>query len=202
MTTALFLATVAGFVITATGVYTGLFGGDAGGEPAQPTPAALAPATPAPSLPPPQVVEQVVYRDEYVRAPASGGAGAQPPAEVPQPQASVPDAPAAPPPPATAPIAATAQPTANPTQPPAGNTGAVDIDGRVMAVAGDTFTLGETRFGTAVISVNGATHFEGGNHSSLTPGARVEAKVLAAGGTSPTGPAGSWIAVNVHIEDD
>jgi hypothetical protein len=80
---------------------------------------------------------------------------------------------------------------------------AVDIQGRVSAVGDGNFTLTATRFGTAVITVNASTHYAGvdnASYSDLTPGIRVEAKVLAAGGSSPTGPNGTWIAVVVNMD--
>jgi hypothetical protein len=72
LTAALFLTTVSGFVVTTYGANNGMFGsGAAEGEP--PLVQATGTSAPVPTAPPPQVIEQIVYRDEYVVAPAPSG---------------------------------------------------------------------------------------------------------------------------------
>jgi hypothetical protein len=191
---ALLLTTVAGFVITTYGMNNGMFGGDGDAAPLQVQ--ATIPATPAATAPPPQVVEQVVYRDEYVRvsAPSSstGGEAAPQPAAPPAARTSEQD---------DEDDVATAPP--QPTNPPAAGQSveATDLQGTVSAIGNGTFTLQGTQFGSVVISTNSSTQYEGGQFDDLAPGVRVEAKVLAAGGSQPTGPDGSWVAVDVHMED-
>lgn len=205
---ALFLTTVAGFIITTYGSQNGLFGGGDAAE--QPVAQALATdtAVPAPTAPPPQVVEQVVYRDEYVRVPAPAGSGNPAPGADNGTGSS-----GAPPPPAPGTTGTTAppQPTAasvptaipQPTNPPpaGGNVQAIDLQGTVSAVGNGTFTVSGTSRGAAVISTNSSTTWEGGQFGNLTAWTRVEVKVLAAGGSQPTGPNGTWLAVHVHMED-
>jgi hypothetical protein len=194
MAAALLLTTVAGFIITSYGINSGLFGGRTEGA-AKPAPsqAARVAATASPAPQDPRIVEQVVYRDEYVQAPPAAPTSPSNPAPAPQAAtsagggASPPDTPAVPaPPPATAPLP---------------NAEAVDVDGRVGSVSSGSFTVTGTRLGTIVLAVNSDTEWEGGSLSTIQPGTRVEAKILVAGGNSPTGPGGSFIAVDVHAED-
>jgi hypothetical protein len=67
---ALLLTTVTAFVITTYGSTSGLFGGDARAG-APPAAVATETVTAAPSAAPtPKVIEQVIYRNEYVEVPA------------------------------------------------------------------------------------------------------------------------------------
>ena len=76
---ALLLTTVTGFVITTYGMNNGLFGGSLDVE-ALASPQAQAVDTPTPVVPTPtpQVIEQVIYQDQYIQVPAP--APAAPPA--------------------------------------------------------------------------------------------------------------------------
>lgn len=191
---ALALTTITGFVLVTYGMTSGLFGG---GSHAEAQLDQQVQATETAAAPQPQVVEQIVYRDEYVQVPAPPAA----PQSNPVPaaandgtQLATPGNDATPPP---------SGPAATPEPAPGPAVEAVDIDGRVSAVADGNFTVTGTRFGTAVITVNSSTHYAGVDHASfsdLAPGMRVEVKVLAAGGSSPTGPNGTWIAVNVNMD--
>ena len=79
---ALLLTTVTGFVITTYGMNNGLFGGsldvDAVASPEAQTVDTPGPLAPTPT---PQVIEQVIYQDEYIQVPAAAPAPA--PAAVP-----------------------------------------------------------------------------------------------------------------------
>jgi len=68
---ALLLTTVTGFVITTYGMNNGLFGGSLDADAlASPQAQAVDTSTLVEPTPTPQVIEQVIYQDEYIQVPA------------------------------------------------------------------------------------------------------------------------------------
>src|SRR3990170_8870885 len=73
---ALCLTTIVGFFIVAYGTQIGFFGGGSSDDaPADAAGAVTPTSVPTTAPPQPQVIEQIIYRDEYVSAPATDSAG-------------------------------------------------------------------------------------------------------------------------------
>jgi len=76
------------------------------------------------------------------------------------------------------------------------------LNGTVTSVGPDWFTLSGTKRGDVTLSVTGTTKYESEIDGSLTfadiqPGTYLKTKVFIGPGDSPTGPNGTWVAVNV-----
>jgi len=186
---ALFLTTIVGFFIVAYGTQVGFFGSDDRSDdaPADAAGAVTPTSVPTTAPPQPQVIEQIIYRDEYVSAPATDSAG----------------------------NTSSGGTTANPDSQPSGSSGGgggdessqgelreEGLNGWVQTVGASSFTLGGTHVGDALISVSSQTEFSSAlapsfSFSQITPGMYLKTKVLVAGGDLPTGPNGSWAAVSV-----
>jgi len=185
---ALCLTTIVGFFIVAYGTQIGFFGGGSSDDaPADAAGAVTPTSVPTTAPPQPQVIEQIIYRDEYVSAPASDSAG----------------------------NTTSGGTTANPDSQPSGSSGGgggdessqgelreEGLSGWVQTVGASSFTLGGTHVGDALISVSSQTTYNSAlapsfSFSQITPGMYLKTKVLVAGGGMPTGPNGSWTAVSV-----
>jgi len=192
---ALLFTTIAGFFIVAYGNQSGFFGGRDASEDsgaAQPavgeTSPSSVPAVPTPTV---RVIEQYVYEDVAVPAPDSGGTAAGP----------------------TSSGGTTTGAPTPPASKPTGGTGAPEdgseaireegLNGFVVAVAANSFTLTGTHVGDAAIAVTPGTQFTSALDGSFSMaevrvGSYLKAKVLVAEGDRPTGPNGSWEAVSVR----
>jgi len=76
------------------------------------------------------------------------------------------------------------------------------LNGNVTSVGPATFTLSGTKWGEVTMSVTGTTKYESEIDGSLTfgeiqPGMYLKTKVILGPGDAPTGPNGTWVAVNV-----
>ena len=184
---ALCLTTIVGFFIVAYGTQVGFFGSDdSSDDVALADPSGVASPTTDPTSPSePQIIEQVIYRDEFVQ---SSGGSADTGSSV-----------------GTSPGGAGGSGGAQQQgDQPAEEGGPREegLNGWVQAVGANSFTLSGTHVGDAVISVSSQTTYNSAlapsfSFSQIKPGTYLKTKVLVAEGDTPTGPNGSWAAVSV-----
>jgi hypothetical protein len=179
----LLLTTIAGFVIVAYGTREGLFGGGDDGAGASPQVAAQPlnlPAVPTAS-PTPIIIEQIVYRDEYIAGQSSSGDGADAPTSPPPaspPATSAPGDTDQPPPPA-------ADEGDDDAPPPALSPGqTLEFSGTITAVDADSMTVA-TSSGAVTVALLSQTEVHGGTPQPGL-GVSVHARVLSDGTTAAT----------------
>ena len=196
---ALCLTTIVGFFVVAYGTQVGFFGSDDSsnaGALADPS-AAASPAIASTAAPEPEIIEQVIYKDEFVAAPSgssadagsSGGtsSGGTRSGGAPGPEQG-----------------GTAGGDTGGSEPtPQGAITEEGLNGWVETVGASSFTLNGTHVGDAVISVSSQTMYSSAlahsfSFSQIEPGMFLRVKVLVAAGGLPTGPNGSWAAVSVR----
>ena len=77
-----------------------------------------------------------------------------------------------------------------------------DLNGTVTSVGAGVFSLSGTKWGDLTVSVAGTTKYESEIDGALSfaeiqPGMYLKTKVIVGPGDAPTGPNGTWVAVNV-----